>query len=63
MGSNPRTLLCQIYGRKTKGFVDDGPDVHVRCGDKDDYQYKNKGIVQSLMGSGPKNRMSCGWEV
>ena len=34
MGDSPRTLLCQIYGRKTKGFMDDGPDVRVRCGEK-----------------------------
>ena len=40
MGGGPRTLLCQIYGRKTKGFVDYGPDVCVSCGEKDNYKYK-----------------------
>ena len=63
MGGGPRTLICQINGRKTKGFVDDGPKARVRCGEKDNYKYKNKSIVQSLMGGGPKTRMSCSWEV
>ena len=63
MGGGLRTLICQIYGRKTKGFVDDGPDVHVRCGEKDNYKYKNKSIVQSLMGGGPTACMSSGREV
>ena len=63
MGSGPRTLLCQIHGRKTKGFVDIGPDVRVRCGEKDNYKYKNKSIVQSLTGGDPIARMSSGREV
>ena len=40
MGGGLRTLLCQIHGRKIKGFVDDGPDVLVRCSEKDNYKYK-----------------------
>ena len=63
MGGGPRTLLCQIHGRKTKGFVDDGPDVRIRCGGKDNYKCKNRSIVQSLMGNGPIARMSCDQEV
>ena len=31
-------LICQIHARKIKGFVDDGPDVHLRCGGKDNYK-------------------------
>ena len=38
--------------------MDDGPDVRVRCGEKDNYKYKNKSIVQSLMGGGPTACMS-----
>ena len=63
MGGGPRTLLCQIHVRKTKGFVDDGPYFRIRCGEKDNYKYKNKSIVQSLMGSGPTAFMSSGQEV
>ena len=63
MGSGLRTLLSQIHGRKTKGFVDDGPDVRVRCGEKENYKYKNKSIVQSLTGSSLTACMSSGQEV
>ena len=49
-GGGLRTLLCQIHGEKTKGFVDDGPDVHVRCGGKDNYKYKNKSKITFLNG-------------
>ena len=63
MGGGLRTLLCQINGRKTKGFVDDGPDFPVRCGGKENYKHKNKSIVQSSMGGGPIARMSCDQEV
>ena len=50
MGGGPRTLLYQIHGRKTKGFVDDGPNVHVRCGGKDNYNYKSKSKIMFLNG-------------
>ena len=40
MGGGPRTLICQIHGRKIKGFMDDVPDVRVRCGEKENYKYK-----------------------
>ena len=30
MGSGPRTLLCQIYGIKTKDSVDDGPKMSTK---------------------------------
>ena len=63
MGSGQRTLLCQIYGRKTKGLVDDGPDVRVRCSEKENYKYRNKSIVESLMSGGPTACMSSGREV
>ena len=35
-------FICQIHARKIKGFVDDGLDVRIRCGEKDNYKYKNK---------------------
>ena len=41
-------LICQIHEIKIKGFVDDGPDVHVRCGGKDNYKYKNKSKITIL---------------
>ena len=63
MGNGPRTLLCQIHGRKKKGFVDDGPNVHVRCSEKDNYKYENKSMVQSLTDGGPIACMSSGREV
>ena len=63
MGGSSRTLLCQIHGRKTKSSMDDGPDVRVRCGEKDNFKYKNKSMIQSLTGGSPKTHMSCGWEV
>ena len=59
MGSGPRTLLCQIHGRKTKGFVDDGLDVHMWYSEKDNYKCKNKSIVQSVTEGGPIARMNC----
>ena len=62
-GGGLRTLLCQIHGRKTKGSLDDGPDVRVRCGGKSNYKYKKKSIVQSLMGGGPIACMSSDREV
>ena len=51
----PRALICQIYVIKIKGFVDDGLDVHVRCGGKDNYKYKNKSKITFLNGRWPKN--------
>ena len=39
--------------------MDDGPNVRMRCGEKDNYKCKNKNIVQSLTGGGPIARMSC----
>ena len=44
---------------KQKGFVDDGPNVRLRFGEKDNYKYKNKSMVQSLMGGDPIACMSC----
>ena len=32
VSASPWTLICQIHGRKIKGFVDNGPEVCVRCG-------------------------------
>ena len=57
MGDGPRKLLCQIHGRKAKGFVDNGLDVRVRCGEKGNYKYKNKNKITFLNGRWPKN--SC----
>ena len=34
VSASPWTLICQIHGIKRKGFVDDGPDVRIRCGEK-----------------------------
>ena len=59
MGGGPRTLLCQIHGRKIKVFMDDGLDVRMCCGEKDNYECKNKSIVQSLMGGNLIAHMSC----
>ena len=50
MGSGPRMLLCQIYGRKIKLFVDYGPDVYMRCDGKDNYKCKNKSKITFLNG-------------
>ena len=43
--------------------MDDGPDVRMCCGEKDNYKCKNKSIVQSLMGDGSTTCMSSGQEV
>ena len=56
-------LICLIHARKIKGFVDDGPGGRVRCGEKDNYKYKNKSIVQSLTGGGLTACMSSSREV
>ena len=40
VSASPGALLCQIHVQKIMGFVDDGQDVHVRCGEKDNYKYK-----------------------
>ena len=32
VSTNSGALIFQIHARKIKGFVDDGPDVRVRCG-------------------------------
>ena len=50
-----RALICQIHTREIKGFVDDGPDVHVRFGGKDNYKYKNKSKITFLNGWWPEN--------
>ena len=63
MGGGPRILLCQIHGRKIKGFMDDGPNVCVRCGEKDNYKCKKKSIVQSLTGGSPTASMSSNWAL
>ena len=41
--------------KKNKGFVDDGTDVHVRCGGKDNYKYKNKSKITFLNGQWPES--------
>ena len=48
VSASPGELICQIHARKIKGFVDDGLDVHVRCGRKDNYKYKNKSKITFL---------------
>ena len=48
-------LICQIHARKIKGFVDDGPDVRIRCSEKDNYKYKNKSKITFLNGQWPEN--------
>ena len=55
ISTSPKALICQIHARKIKGFVDDGPDVRVRCGGKDNYKYKNKSKITFLNGWWPKN--------
>ena len=53
VSTSPEALICQIHARQIKGFVDDGPDVCVRCGGKD--KYKNKSKITFLNGRWPKN--------
>ena len=43
--------------------MDDGPKVCVRRGEKDNYTYKKKSIVQPLMGGGLTACMSSGRKV
>ena len=38
LSTSPGALICKIHARKIKVFVDDGPDVHIRCGGKDNYK-------------------------
>ena len=54
VSASPRELICQIHARKIKGFVDDGPDVCVRCSGKDNYKYKNKSKITFLNGWWPE---------
>ena len=30
--ASPGALICQIHARKMNRFVDNGPEIHVRCG-------------------------------
>ena len=50
VSTSPEAFICQIYARKIKGFMDDGPDVRVRCSGKDNYKYKNKSKITFLNG-------------
>ena len=61
--TSSKEFICQIHVRKINCFVDDGLDVRVRCGEKDNYKYKNKNIVQSLTSGGPTTCMSSGQKV
>ena len=63
VSTSTEEFICQINARKIKGFVDDGPDVRVRCGGKDNYKYKNKSKITFLNGKWPETRMSSGREV
>ena len=67
VSASPATVLCQIHARKINHFVDNGPEICVRCGEwgrqlcvKIQNKSKNE---HSLMGGGPKNHMSSGREV
>ena len=33
VSTSPEEFICQIHVRKINCFVDDGPDVDVRCGE------------------------------
>ena len=48
VSASPGALICQIHARKIKGFVDNGSIVHIRCGGKDNYKYKNKSKITFL---------------
>ena len=48
-------LYAKYMQEKIKGFVDDGPDVRIRCGKKDNYKYKNKSKITFLNGRWPEN--------
>ena len=55
VSTSPKAFICQICVRKINCYVDDGPGFYVRCGEKDNYKYKNKSKITFLNGQWPKN--------
>ena len=32
VSASPGALICQIHARKINRFVENGPEIHIRCG-------------------------------